>query len=179
MKNLFTTLGILMMVFFLSSCDMEGPMGPTGPQGPAGSPGINGTSTNEVLYFDVLIGNLDYLSSNASYYAILNLPTTELDALIIYVQLDGEWFALPYLDYFNTTTNFNKFYYSCSEDRTKVFVSIRNSQGLAPFNPMSGTLILNAVIVHGSSPTKKAVIPENIDIRNREQVLDWVSNVKK
>lgn len=197
----------LIAALVLTTIGCEGPMGPQGPQGVQGVPGQNGINGVDgadgaipnVYYFDIPLHNFIYESYNEAWnaYGYINGITIQItDLVLVYVNLssdgngDNYWQPLPYLEFFNNTGFFvqHSFGIMGIDDDTgnnnylagDLMFSLRASDGYAPYDDMSSDALLlyNVFIVQGQEG-KKAVLPDNIDINDRDQVYQYLLKQNK
>jgi len=202
MKNYIIIL--LLSLGVLTSCTKVGPTGPMGPSGRNGQDGSQGEagadgSIPKVYYFDITLDKFMYESYNEAWntYAFMDNVTIETtDMVMAFVNLstdgngDNYWQAMPYNEYLDNT----EFYIQHSfgvmgiDDDSgngnyltgDLILSLRASDGLAPYNDMSSTtgkLRYNIYVLKGEEG-RKATLPENIDPKNQKEVVNYLSGIK-
>jgi len=195
MKKLYFIL-VLSVISLFSSCYKEGPRGPMGPAGPAGK---DGEDSAKLYYFDVKLKDFKPSSYNSSWQAfsfINGYTIKETDLVYAFVNLssdgngDNYWQALPYNEYVDNTDFFiqHSFGIMAIDDDTgnndylagDIMFSLRTNTGVAPYTNMNSDAMLhyNVYIVPGTL-SKKAVIPENVNPRNKEELEKYLGKIEK
>ncbi|MGB6034790.1 MAG: hypothetical protein WBG42_00880 [Cryomorphaceae bacterium] len=181
----------LAVLFFLTLVSCEGEQGPQGPQGPQGNsgstgstgspgpPGPAGNANVDFIQFFANISTFSFFSSNNIYKANApsNLPTIASDeAALVFIFIstignDGQWMALPFTDYFNTT-NYTNYHTYGIDSGGRLDLFIRNSTGGPPFSPMSGNLTYRLFVIESSGIH---VMNQNgVDMENLNEVEDFI-----
>jgi hypothetical protein len=179
MKNFakkFTLPGVMLFLVLFLSCVKEGPMGPQGARGTSGQDGVVNV---DAYQFTVNLSDFLLSSSNYEYYIHQNVSLANIqpaDAVLVYYdretyQSNDYWAQLPFNDYYDTFDNYNHFSYELGYDGY-MFINIRNSQGAAPYSPMSGNLYFKIVVIKGNT-NKKATIPSNLNTNNYEELKQY------
>ena len=172
MKKLFRSIKLITAVaftLFFTSCMKEGPQGAQGPRGYSGVVNVDAYSLT------VNLADLLYSSTTAEYYINENISTANIvstDAVLVYYnretyQGNDYWAQMPFDDYYSST-RYNHFSYELGYNGY-MMLNIRNSDGVAPYSPMTtGSLFFRIIVIRGNS--KKATIPSTIDTKNYLEV---------
>lgn len=195
MKTKTTMIAMLMCIaVFINGCAKDGAIGPKGADGKDGKNGLNGTNgtngtnggdgtngedgnanvhnytfnLNLSAFIGPLTNNSYNQSSNMSFMG--NNFIDEKDAVLLYlfdksIGSTNYYHALPFLDYYNNTSNFNQhsFTLGATGSANILTFNIRNSSGIQPYTSMTGTLSYKMVTIAGIS---KMDLLEGIDKRD-------------
>jgi hypothetical protein len=171
--TLFVACGLI-----LTSCG--GAPGATGPQGPIGATGLNGLNGNANVMsykFSVDLSNFNTLMPNGAYQCVLNpavimgngTTVSANDVVLMYlydqtVAGTDYYNALPYNDYWDSSTEFNQFSFEvgATGPSNYIWINIRNSGAGQPYTPMSGPLNFKMVYIQASNLRVKPTLPKDL-----------------
>jgi hypothetical protein len=168
-SSIVTLAGILLFALIVVSCIKEGPEGPQGPTGNA----------NVKTYpFSADLSGFQLVNTSGEYYTTIDFTTVDIgsnDAVLVYYDREtvnsvDYWAQLPFDDWYSSTL-YNHFSFEIG-DNSKMFINIRNSSGVEPYSPMTGTLYFKAVVIRGYAG-KKAVIPASLNTGNYSEVRNY------
>lgn len=180
-QKLFLGFIMLMNIIMFNGCKKDGATGPTGATGETGATGnANVKSVKFSLAISSFIGPLtDNEWSKPYAISSSNITIGEWDAVLLYIFKENigstsYYIQLPYNDYFNTSSNFNHFYFEHGSTGSNniLDIYIRNSSGAQPYSTMSGTLYFKCVVIQGTQGIK-AKVPDEINANDYDQVREY------
>lgn len=188
MKSLIKKLALITIVasnLFLASCIKESTPGPQGPQGPQGQPGqdgYDGVVNVDSYTMNVYLNDFQFYSTNREYYLHADVSVANIqsnDAVLVYFYREDfnnhqYWAQLPFDDYYDSF-DYNHFSYELGYDGY-MLLNIRNSQGVVPYSPMSGTVSYKFIVIRGNY-NKKASAPASVNLNDFSAVAKYY-NIK-
>lgn len=165
------TLLILPVMAALLAAGCKGDKGEKGDTGPQGNANVRQYNYSLNLSNFAFFGNM-----NAYGTAVASVPAiSSTQAVLTYVYIDpavdnyNEWVAMPFTHYFNTGNSYNV--HSYSVDGASLWIYIRNSNGTAPYSPMSGTISYRTFVI--ASSQLGTMESEHVNLDKMQDVLDY------
>ena len=165
------TLLILPMMAALLAAGCKGDKGDKGDTGPQGNANVRQYN------YSLNLSDFAFFSAMNAYGTdVASVPAiSSTQAVLSYIYIDpavdnyNEWVAMPFTHYFNTGNAYNV--HSYSVDGTSLWIYIRNSTGVAPYSPMSGTISYRTFVI--TSSQLGAMESEHVNLNKMQDVLDY------
>ena len=190
-NRIFQSISIFLFAFGLSLASCEGPVGPAGDIGPQGKQGLPGApgeqgptgNANIQVYkfspklnsfvrnFDHEVWGVPVLKDNIN----RDVSIADDDLVSVFVWEDvwseiPEWVALPFNHYYSSSDIYNHHSFSVNPEYKRLWLYIRNSAGITPYNGMttSNSKLHYTIFVASAD----GLIGCDVDFTNYESIMD-------
>lgn len=200
----FGFLFLLSLLMATASCTKEGPVGPQGPQGPQGQQGIQGQqgavgpqgpkgdqgptgNANIKVYrfsprlsefthdTDHKLWNVDVNRDDNN--QLIRIQPNEMVSVFVWEDIwsgEAEWVSLPFNHYYNSSDIFNQHLFSINQDSKMLWLAVRNSNGITPYNNMttSSSKLYYKIFVASA----EGLIGAGVDFTSYESITNYLEN---